>query len=139
MLKHSLNYLNRKLKLIQFAGGSEAAQPHRTAIYLVGASIAEFFADVLLTPCEAVRIRLVSDSKYASGFLPAFARMAKEGGAREMCMSFYPLRIHLVADINDERCWLYTYPRQADSVCCWSIYGERMDAWSASLSIHTRF
>jgi len=89
MLKYSLNHLNRKLKLIQFAGGSEAAQPHRTAIYLVGASIAEFFADVLLTPCEAVRIRLVSDSKYASGFLPAFARMAKEGGAREMCMSSY--------------------------------------------------
>jgi len=80
-----------KLKLIQFAGGSEAAQPHRTAIYLVGASIAEFFADVLLTPCEAVRIRLVSDSKYASGFLPAFARMAKEGGAREMYAGFIPI------------------------------------------------
>lgn len=72
-----------KAKLVQWSGGYEAAVPHRTAIYLAGSSIAEFFADVLLTPCEATRIRLVSQKGYASGFLPAFARMAREGGLRE--------------------------------------------------------
>jgi len=80
-----------KLKLIQAAGGPEAALPHRTAIYLTGAALAEFFADILLTPCEAVRIRLVSDSKYATGFFPAFARMAREGGIREFYAGFIPI------------------------------------------------
>lgn len=36
---------------------------NRTAIYLGGAAIAEFFADILLTPCEATRIRLVANPK----------------------------------------------------------------------------
>lgn len=72
-----------KAKLVDLAGGYEAAIPHRTAIYLAGSSIAEFFADILLTPCEATRIRLVSQKGYANGFVGAFARMAREGGLRE--------------------------------------------------------
>jgi len=80
-----------KKKLVVYAGGPEAAVEHRTAIYLVGATIAELFADVLLAPCEATRIRLVSDSKYATGFFPAMARMAREGGVREFYAGFIPL------------------------------------------------
>lgn len=97
-----------KKTLIQWSGGPEAAVANRTAIYIVGASIAEFFvrlsrfrvvmseaeplaqADIALAPCEATRIRLVSDRTYASGFLPAMARMAKEGGRREFCAPKLP-------------------------------------------------
>jgi len=80
-----------KKKLVEFSGGYEEALPHRTAIYLTAASVAEFFADILLTPLEATRIRLVSDSKYATGFVPAFLRMAREGGVREFYAGFIPI------------------------------------------------
>jgi len=80
-----------KAKLVDLAGGYEAAIPHRTAIYLAGSSIAEFFADILLTPCEATRIRLVSQKGYANGFVGAFARMAREGGLREFYAGFVPI------------------------------------------------
>lgn len=80
-----------KAKLVDWSGGYDAAVPHRTAIYLAGSSIAEFFADILLTPCEATRIRLVSQKGYATGFLPAFARMAREGGFREFYAGFVPI------------------------------------------------
>lgn len=73
-----------KAKLVDWSGGYDKAVPKRTAIYLAGSSIAELIADILLTPCEATRIRLVSQKGYASGFLPAFARMAREGGLREL-------------------------------------------------------
>ncbi|CAD6577350.1 MAG: hypothetical protein CYPHOPRED_000220 [Cyphobasidiales sp. Tagirdzhanova-0007] len=80
-----------KAKLVDWSGGYDAAVPNRTAIYLAGSSIAEFFADILLTPCEATRIRLVSQKGYATGFLPAFARMAREGGVREFYAGFVPI------------------------------------------------
>jgi len=80
-----------KAKLVDWSGGYENAVPKRTAIYLAGSSIAEFFADILLAPCEATRIRLVSQKGYASGFLPAFARMAREGGLREFYAGFVPI------------------------------------------------
>jgi solute carrier family 25 phosphate transporter 3 len=80
-----------KKQLVAAAGGEDAAIPYRTAIYLGSASIAEFFADILLTPLEATRIRLVSDSKYASGLVSGFTRMAKEGGLREFYSGFVPI------------------------------------------------
>ncbi|KEI38731.1 uncharacterized protein L969DRAFT_94916 [Mixia osmundae IAM 14324] len=80
-----------KKQLVTYAGGSEAAIPHRTAIYLVGASIAEFFADILLTPLEAVRIRLVSERGYASSLSTGFVRMAKEGGLKQFYAGFIPI------------------------------------------------
>ncbi|KAG1716059.1 hypothetical protein ID866_1085 [Astraeus odoratus] len=49
-----------KKKAVELVGSQEAATKYRTAIYLGSASIAEFFADILLTPLEATRIRLVS-------------------------------------------------------------------------------
>lgn len=52
---------------------------------------AEFFADVLLTPLEATRIRLVSDRTYAKGLVGGFMRMAKEGGLREFYAGFIPI------------------------------------------------
>jgi len=80
-----------KKQFVQIAGSQEEAIAHRTAIYLVGASVAEFFADILLTPLEATRIRLVSDPKYATGLVTGFTRLATEGGIREMYAGFLPI------------------------------------------------
>ncbi|KZW01616.1 putative phosphate transport protein MIR1 [Exidia glandulosa HHB12029] len=80
-----------KKQFVSIAGSQENAVKYRTAIYLGGASVAEFFADILLTPLEATRIRLVSDRTYASGLMSGFARMAREGGLREMYAGFVPI------------------------------------------------
>lgn len=108
-----------KKKLTEASGSYENAVKNRTAIYLAGAacvlffpfsffslmyekekffdtnptrrSIAEFFADILLTPAEAVRIRLVSDRHYATNMLTGFQRMASEGGLRELYAGFVPI------------------------------------------------
>lgn len=80
-----------KKQLVQLTGSQEEAVKYRTPIYLVSASVAEFFADILLTPLEATRIRLVSDSKYASGLVTGFTRLASEGGLREMYAGFIPI------------------------------------------------
>ncbi|GAA6062716.1 hypothetical protein JCM10212_002267 [Sporobolomyces blumeae] len=80
-----------KLRLARAVGGAEAAVEHRMAIYLGAAAIAEFFADVFLTPLEAVRIRLVSDRKYATNLATGFKRMASEGGVRELYSGFIPI------------------------------------------------
>lgn len=50
-----------------------------------------FFADILLTPLEATRIRLVSQRGYATGLVSGFARLAREGGVRELYAGFLPI------------------------------------------------
>jgi solute carrier family 25 phosphate transporter 3 len=80
-----------KRQLVLAAGSQEEAIKYRTAIYLTGATIAEIFADVLLTPLEATRIRLVSNPKYATGLVSGFTKLAMEGGLREMYAGFLPI------------------------------------------------
>ncbi|PPR05388.1 hypothetical protein CVT24_008002 [Panaeolus cyanescens] len=80
-----------KKKSVELAGSEEAAIRHRTLIYLGSASVAEFFADILLTPLEATRIRLVAQRGYATGLITGFTRLAKEGGLREMYAGFLPI------------------------------------------------
>ena len=50
-----------------------------------------FFADVLLTPLEATRIRLVSERGFATGLVSGFMRIAREGGLRELYAGFLPI------------------------------------------------
>ncbi|KIJ54566.1 hypothetical protein M422DRAFT_152488 [Sphaerobolus stellatus SS14] len=80
-----------KKTFVSVSGSQENAVKYRTAIYLGAASVAEFFADILLTPLEATRIRLVSDRTYASGLTSGFARLAREGGLRDMYAGFLPI------------------------------------------------
>jgi solute carrier family 25 phosphate transporter 3 len=80
-----------KKTLVDQCGGLEKAQPYRTSIFVGGAAIAEFFADVLLTPLEATRIRLVSDRTYASGLASGFVKMARTGGVSELYAGFIPI------------------------------------------------
>ena len=80
-----------KKQYISLVGGPEKAVPNRTAIYLGASASAEFFADILLCPLEATRIRLVSQRGYASGLVPGFMRMAREEGFRGFYSGFVPL------------------------------------------------
>jgi len=65
--------------LIDQVGYDKAVQ-NRTAIYLGASGIAEFFADVMLCPLEATRIRLVSQPKFATGLVSGFSRILREEG-----------------------------------------------------------
>lgn len=80
-----------KKSFTQIAGDQETAIKYRTVIYLGAASVAEFFADILLTPLEATRIRLVSDRNFAKGLVSGFTRIAREGGVRELYAGFLPI------------------------------------------------
>ncbi|TBU36757.1 hypothetical protein BD309DRAFT_975288 [Dichomitus squalens] len=50
-----------------------------------------FFADILLTPLEATRIRLVSQRGYATGLTTGFARLAREEGVAGLYAGFLPI------------------------------------------------
>ncbi|GHJ88831.1 hypothetical protein NliqN6_5233 [Naganishia liquefaciens] len=80
-----------KKQLVEVAGSQEEAVKYRTAIYLAGASIAEFFADILLAPMEATRIRLVSDPKFAPGMISGLTKIARTEGAASLYAGFLPL------------------------------------------------
>ncbi|KAJ7784479.1 mitochondrial carrier domain-containing protein [Mycena metata] len=80
-----------KKSFVQIAGDQDSAVKYRTAIYLGAATVAEFFADILLTPLEATRIRLVSEKGYATGLVTGFTRLAREGGVRELYAGFLPI------------------------------------------------
>jgi len=80
-----------KKTFVEVAGTQEAAVKNRTLIYLGSAAVAEFFADILLTPLEATRIRLVSERGFATGLVSGFVRIAKEGGLRELYAGFLPI------------------------------------------------
>ncbi|KAI1793268.1 mitochondrial carrier [Ganoderma leucocontextum] len=80
-----------KKQFSELAGGQENAVKYRTAIYLGASSAGEFFADILLTPLEATRIRLVSQRGYATGLVSGFARMAREEGLAGFYAGFLPI------------------------------------------------
>jgi len=80
-----------KKKFVEVAGSQEEAVKNRTLIYLGSATVAEFFADILLTPLEATRIRLVSQRGFATGLVSGFTRIAREGGLRELYAGFIPI------------------------------------------------
>ncbi|KAK0464457.1 mitochondrial carrier domain-containing protein [Desarmillaria tabescens] len=80
-----------KLTLVKVSGDQETAVKYRTAIYLGAATVAEFFADILLTPLEATRIRMVSERGYATGLVSGFTRLAREGGVSQLYAGFLPI------------------------------------------------
>lgn len=80
-----------KKTFVDMTDGPESATRNRTLIYLSASSSAEFFADVLLCPLEATRIRLVSSRGFASGLASGFVRIAREEGLRGFYSGFIPL------------------------------------------------
>ena len=71
--------------------GYETASKNRTAVYLVSAAAAEFFADIALCPLEATRIRLVSEPTFASGLLSGFGKIARNEGFGAFYSGFGPI------------------------------------------------
>ena len=59
-----------------------------------------FFADILLTPLEATRIRLVSQPNYATGLTSSFTRLVREGGVHELYAGFLPILCKFSVDIR---------------------------------------
>ena len=100
-----------KKQFVNLAGDKDTAVRYRTPIYLGAASVGEsvssllyqitscrsnvlalrFFADILLTPLEATRIRLVSQRGYANGLVSGFMRILREGGVRDLYAGFIPI------------------------------------------------
>ncbi|EJF61093.1 mitochondrial carrier [Dichomitus squalens LYAD-421 SS1] len=80
-----------KKQFASLAGEQDTAVKYRTAIYLGASSVGEFFADILLTPLEATRIRLVSQRGYATGLTTGFARLAREEGVAGLYAGFLPI------------------------------------------------
>jgi hypothetical protein len=52
--------------------GEETAHEYRTTLYLTASASAEFFADILLCPWEAIKVRMQTT-------IPPFARGTLEG------------------------------------------------------------
>ncbi|KAI9638257.1 mitochondrial carrier domain-containing protein [Dioszegia hungarica] len=125
-------YEAAKKYLVEASGSQEAAVRNRTAIYLGGAAIAEFFADILLTPLEATRIRLVSDPKYATGLVSGLTKIASTEGFSSLYAGFIPILCKQVPyaigqfTVN-ERCTELIYnqmtPEQKESLSPVSNFG----------------
>jgi len=60
--------------------GEESAYTNRMALYLAASASAEFFADMFLSPFEAMKVRIQTMPGYASNMREAYAKMSKEGG-----------------------------------------------------------
>jgi len=60
--------------------GEESAYTNRMALYLAASASAEFFADMFLSPFEAMKVRIQTMPGYAANMREAYAKMSKEGG-----------------------------------------------------------
>ncbi|PLB33953.1 putative mitochondrial phosphate carrier protein (Ptp) [Aspergillus candidus] len=71
--------------------GAETAKNNRTAVYMVSAGSAEFFASIALCPLEATRIRLVSTPGFANGLVGGFGKILKNEGIGAFYSGFGPI------------------------------------------------
>lgn len=78
-------------KKISDSLGAETAKNNRTAVYMVSAGSAEFFASIALCPLEATRIRLVSTPGFANGLVGGFGKILKNEGIGAFYSGFGPI------------------------------------------------
>merc|ERR1711941_117474 len=60
--------------------GEEASYLNRTSLYLAASASAEFFADMFLSPFEAMKVRIQTMPGYANNMREAYAKMKTESG-----------------------------------------------------------
>jgi solute carrier family 25 phosphate transporter 3 len=61
--------------------GEEKSYTHRLYLYLAASASAEFFADMFLSPFEAMKVRIQTMPGYANNMREAYAKMSKEAGS----------------------------------------------------------
>jgi solute carrier family 25 phosphate transporter 3 len=72
--------------------GEEAAYTNRMALYLAASASAEFFADMFLSPFEAMKVRIQTMPGYANNMREAFAKMkAEPAGSNPFYKGLKPL------------------------------------------------
>ncbi|XP_044538690.1 phosphate carrier protein, mitochondrial-like [Gracilinanus agilis] len=74
--------------------GEEAAYLWRTSLYMMASASAQFFADALSLPVEAVKTRLKKDPGYAGSLREAMSRMLAEEGLAAFYKGVAPLWAH---------------------------------------------
>lgn len=82
--------------------GAETAKNNRTAVYMVSAGSAEFFASIALCPLEATRIRLVSTPGFANGLVGGFGKILKNEGIGAFYSGFGPILFKQYVHSNDD-------------------------------------
>ncbi|XP_054272449.1 phosphate carrier protein, mitochondrial-like [Macrosteles quadrilineatus] len=71
--------------------GEENAFLYRTGLYLAASASAEFFADIALSPMEAVKVKIQTTPGFANTLREAVPKMYKEEGVNAFYKSLVPL------------------------------------------------
>ncbi|KAJ8956234.1 hypothetical protein NQ318_014965 [Aromia moschata] len=71
--------------------GEENAYLYRTSLYLAASASAEFFADIALSPMEAVKVKVQTTVGYANNLREAMPKMFAEEGVYSFYKSLVPL------------------------------------------------
>jgi len=71
--------------------GEEKAFLYRTGLYLAASASAEFFADIALSPMEAVKVKIQTTPGFANTLREAVPKMMKEEGINAFYKSLVPL------------------------------------------------
>ncbi|KAF6197894.1 hypothetical protein GE061_007636 [Apolygus lucorum] len=71
--------------------GEEASYVWRTSLYLAASASAEFFADIALSPMEAVKVKIQTTPGFANTLREAVPKMMKEEGMNAFFKSLVPL------------------------------------------------
>jgi len=78
-------------ELVTKSFGKEHTVTYRDVIYAFASASAEFIADIGLSPFEAVKVRVQTNPKYASGLLDGFPKMLREEGIGSFYATIGPL------------------------------------------------
>jgi len=78
---------------IMYSGiiGEENTYLWRTSLYLAASASAEFFADILLCPMEAVKVRIQTQPGFANTLREAFPKIMQEEGVNGFYKGLVPL------------------------------------------------
>jgi len=71
--------------------GEENAFLYRTSLYLAASASAEFFADIALSPMEAIKVRIQTQPGYANTLRECYPKILKEEGMNGLYKGLVPL------------------------------------------------
>jgi len=71
--------------------GEENAKKYKDLVYIAGSASAEFFADIGLCPFEAVKVRIQTNPKFASGLFDGLPKIIQTEGFGNLFAGLTPL------------------------------------------------